>query len=397
MKKLLLATLVTAASIGAAQADGPTLYGKLNVSVGSVKSDLNNKRSTQVDSNASRFGIKGSEKLSDNLSGIYGIEWGYNVDGPNDGSANETFESRNRFIGLQYEGVGALKVGRLDTYVKTAQNGIDVFDDLQAGNLDMKRTLGGENRVSNVVALETAKFNLDGFGALQGNIMLISGEKAQTNPENLPKIGTTPSVDTTNTGANGSNKNKNGVSASVVYTNKDIGLYTALAYDSSVVSTWNAVSTFQKAPAGSINGFPTDTLRWIGSLDLTKAGIDGLSLNALFQSAELSDDSALKSNPKETAYLVSAVYKFPASVLDGVSAKIQWQNSTTKDLAVNASDVEIDQLGTVVDYAFSSKTKVYGYWAKRTLKNPANTVPTTTGKDTEYAYSAFGLGLEQKF
>lgn len=75
MKKLLLATFVSTFSIGAAQAEDPTVYGKINVSVNRVKDDLNKGTTTKVDSNSSRFGIKGNEKLTDNLSALYGIEW----------------------------------------------------------------------------------------------------------------------------------------------------------------------------------------------------------------------------------------------------------------------------------------------------------------------------------
>ncbi len=72
MKKLLPATVVSTLSMGAAHAEGPGVYGKINASVDSVKSDLVNGRTTQVDSNASRFGIKGSEKLTYKLSTLYG-------------------------------------------------------------------------------------------------------------------------------------------------------------------------------------------------------------------------------------------------------------------------------------------------------------------------------------
>jgi len=72
MKKLLLAAAVTTLSLNAAQA-APTLYGKLNVSIDNVdnksfdgKSDV-----TEINSNASRFGIKGEEKLTEKLSAIY--------------------------------------------------------------------------------------------------------------------------------------------------------------------------------------------------------------------------------------------------------------------------------------------------------------------------------------
>jgi predicted porin len=414
MKKLLLATLVAAASIGAAQADGPSLYGKINVSVDNTKSDLNQNRVTTVDSNASRFGIKGNEKLTDNLSAIYGIEWGVAIDNNSNNSKpsinNNTDTSatgttydlaaRNRFIGLQYEGIGALKFGRLDTNVKTLQyinpaQGIDIADDYVNGSFDSTQTFAGENRINNVIALESAKFDT-GYGVFSANFLVSPSEK--TVAKNA--VGTTGSTAT---------------STSVVYANKDVGLYTAIGYDVNVASIWNAANTFAyatKAPVTSVNNpfasatNNTDLFRWVGSADLGKlAGIDGVTLNGLFQQAKLSDKVAAGfagTSPKENAYLVSAIYKFPASILDGLSAKAQFQSATTKSLGNNIADVKVDQVTVDLDYAFSAKTKVYGFWAQRTLKNPNNVGTTAVplpnaGQDSNYKYQGFGLGLEQKF
>lgn len=380
MKKLLLATLVSTLSIGAAQADGPTVYGKLNVSVDSIKDDLKKGNTTKVDSNASRFGIKGNEKLTDNLSALYGIEWEVSIDG-NSGS---DLSQRDRFVGLQYDGVGALKLGRLDSYLKSSQSGVDIFNDFVDGNLDMKKTFAGEDRLNNVIALESAKFNLDGFGTLQGNLLVAPGEKVKTNPTVTPAVLSTDANST--------------VSASGIYTNKDLGLYTALAYTHNApVTTLAATSTFN--PTKTISSAATlNIVRWVGSVDLTKAGIEGVSLNALVQQAKGAEDKVFAGGeaPKETSYLVSGVYKFPAAVLDGLSAKLQYQQSTT-DFGGLTKEVKIQQLGGVVDYAYSAKTKVYGFYAKRNLKNPNNPAVSLAGKDRNYAYSVLGLGLEQKF
>ncbi|MFX9031526.1 porin, partial [Acinetobacter baumannii] len=76
----------------------PTLYGKLNVTIDQVdnknfdgKSDV-----TEVNSNASRIGVKGEEKLTDNLSAVYLAEWQINADG--DGT---DLGQRNRYIGIK--------------------------------------------------------------------------------------------------------------------------------------------------------------------------------------------------------------------------------------------------------------------------------------------------------
>jgi len=408
MKKLLLATLVSAASIGAAQADGPTVYGKINASVDSTKSDLNTKSAVTVDSNASRFGVKGSEKLTDNLSAVYGIEWGVTIDhNTTNNTSTDTYggsttdlNQRNRFIGLQYEGLGTVKVGRLDSNLKTVQyvnpaQGVDIFDDYVNGALDFTNTFNGELRNNNVIAFESAKFDL-GFGWATANFQVLPSEKTDVN---------TPAGSVVPTGATGT-------SSSVLFGNKDVGVYTGLAYDSNAASNpWNAYGSFAKA-TGSKPAY-TNAFRWVGSVDLGKIGVDGVTLNALAQQSKGTNTNlnyttgavaSSATSPKETAYLVSAIYKFPASVADGLSLKAQWQTATTSDIAIGASDVKIDQYGVDVDYAFSAKTRVYGFVAQRVIKNPNNTIAfgatpaaIATGLDTKYKFTAFGVGIEQKF
>jgi predicted porin len=400
MKKLLLATLVSAVSISAAYADGPTLYGKINASVDSVNNDLNTKSAVTVDSNASRFGVKGSEKLTDNLSAVYGIEWGVVIDHSGAGNASTDvpasggtteLNARNRFIGLQYEGVGAIKLGRLDTNFKTLQGvnpatGVDIFDDYVNGNLDMTQTFAGENRDDNVISFESAKFET-GFGALAANFQIMPSEKT-VQDGNAGKTGVTAT------------------SSSVLFTNKDVGIYTGFAYDSNQTDVWNATNTFYVAPkapattptSSALQKPTTNAFRWVGSVDLGKlVGADGVTFNALVQESKATNLASGALAPKESGYLLSAVYKFPASILDGLSAKVQWQSATTSDLGANLSDVKIDQLGADIDYAFSAKTKVYGFVAQRSIKNPNNPVSATNGYDQDYKYTAFGLGMEQKF
>ena len=101
MKKLLLAAAVTTLSLSAAQA-APTLYGKVNVSVDSYDDGKDDK--VEVNSNASRLGVKGEEKLTEKLSAVYQAEWEIDVDGGDD-----VFKKRNIFAGLKWANLGTLK------------------------------------------------------------------------------------------------------------------------------------------------------------------------------------------------------------------------------------------------------------------------------------------------
>jgi predicted porin len=392
MKKLLLATLVSAASIGAAQAADVSVYGRLNVSVDSVKNDLIRDRAITLDSNASRFGVKGGDRLNSLdseriLSVVYGIEWGVGAGGATSntstdagGTTTADLSPRNRFIGLDYSDVGAIKFGRLDTNLKVLQEinpagGIDIFNDYVNGKLDMAQVLTGENRIDNVISLESAKINLgEKAGGLQVNFMIAPSEK------------------TVAKGTTGILNAANATSTSVYYTNKDVGLYTGFAYDVNMNSTWAAIGASRL----------TETLRWVGSVDLGKmAGVTGLTVNAQVQKSEVARfvSTATTAAPEETSYLVSAIYKFPESVVDGLSAKLQYQTATTKHVnnSITALDVDIDQLGAGLDYAFTTKTKVYGFVAQRTTANENNPIFAANGVDREYKYVALGLGLDHKF
>ena len=71
MKKLLLAATVATLAMNAAQA-APTLYGKLNVTLDQIdKNGFKDESVTKLNSNASRIGVKGEEKLTEKLSAVY--------------------------------------------------------------------------------------------------------------------------------------------------------------------------------------------------------------------------------------------------------------------------------------------------------------------------------------
>ena len=146
MKKLLLAAAVTTLSLSAAQA-APTLYGKLNVSVDSY--DNGKDTVTELNSNNSRLGVKGEEKLTEQLSAVYQAEWEVDVDGGDD-----VFKKRNIFAGLKWANLGTLKAGIMDTPFKDAGTGYrDVFNDY--AHADIKEMMYGEERIENVIGIET--------------------------------------------------------------------------------------------------------------------------------------------------------------------------------------------------------------------------------------------------
>lgn len=370
MKKLLLATAITALTTSVVQA-APTVYGKLNVSIDSMdefattKADTNNV--VKVNSNASRFGIKGSEELNDKLSAIYLAEWQINVDG--DGS---DLGQRNRYLGLKYKDIGSVKVGKIDSPLKEAQGKIDYFNDLHV--LDMGKVLAGENRVNNVILLESDSSALQGFGV---NFMLQQAENSKLD----------------NNSADVGDSLGDAMSASLTYKNKDMGLSAALAGDKNIVSTFNAASS-AKAEA--------DIVRLVASLDMAAiTSLSGLTFNALMQSAEPTNLSTAAAAPataatptqpavaagafygfdKEDSFLLSAAYKIAQTPW---TVKAQYQQSQTS--FDNKDDVTLSQFGGMLDYTFNAKTRAYGYLAQQ--QDDRKNVD-----DRNY----FGLGMEYNF
>ncbi|ESK56337.1 MAG: porin [Moraxellaceae bacterium] len=336
MKKLLLAATVATLAMNAAQA-APTLYGKLNVTLDQIdKNGFKDESVTKVNSNASRIGVKGEEKLTDSLSAVYLAEWQVNTDG--DGT---DLGMRNRYIGIKADGIATLKVGRFDSYLKTAAgNNQDIFND--HNELDMTAVLAGEDRLNNVIGFETDKKLL---GGVAFNIMFQQGEESST-------------ADSAAKGKKGSRDSfGDGVSASITYDNKDIGLAAAVAGNFGVASKYSAYS---------LSDIYTDAVRVTGSLDLTQAGVDGLVFGALWQTAKPSDDTVTTTagtpsvvtsykGLQEDAYGLTAAYVIPSTP---IKLKAEYISATTE--SNGRVDRKQDLYGLGADYQINKQARFYG-------------------------------------
>jgi predicted porin len=342
MKKLLLAAAVTTLSLNAAQA-APTLYGKLNVSIDNVdnknfdgKSDV-----SEVNSNASRFGIKGEEKLTEKLSAIYLAEWAIATDG----SGSDTdLSARNRFIGLKSDGIGALKVGKFDSYFKTAAgNNQDIFNDHTI--LDITNTMYGEERSNNVIGFESDPKLLAG---LSFNVMFQQGESSSS----------------VTAGTTGNDDKRDGfgdaVSASVNYENKDLGLALAVAGNSGIQGKYNAYS---------LKDIYSDAYRVTGSYDFSTIGLKGLVLGGLWQHAEPKDDltaytaNAVTTNYQgleEDSWITAVTYK-----IGNTPFAVKGQYQSAKTARDGQDDRTIDQYGIGLDYKINKQARFYGIVAQQ--------------------------------
>lgn len=361
MKKLLLATLVSALSITAAHA-APKVYGKINLGVDYVDADGKDKV-TELNSNASRIGFKGEDELTPTLSAIYQLEYEVDVDGDSTesvtatgkdstgatvtakGTSSQVFSRRNAYLGLKSTELGTVKAGIFDSSIKEAQNKVDIFNDLVSGNIDMKKTLAGEERLSNSIAYISPE--------LEGVPVEFTLQVALHEDSTLD------------------NDSKNQIIGSAAYNQN--GVYAALAYGKDTIADYNA---------SDVKDLQSDLLRLVGQVDLGKMGVGApITLGAMYQTAEPSDDNAID---KENAYLVSAMYKLP---MEGWKAGLQYQMSNTSFTTAGKDDTDIKQFGGLVGYEFSEKTQAFGYLASRNKDN---------GK-TDADYKVFGVGMEHKF
>ncbi|PIE40712.1 MAG: porin [Gammaproteobacteria bacterium] len=268
-RKLLPLAIGAAIAMPGVALAGPTVYGKVNVSLESYDNDSYDQ--WEVNSNASRLGVKGKEKITDSLSAVYKAEFEMYVD-DGEKNANQTFKQRNIFGGLK-GGFGEVIVGKFDSPLKTSQKKVDLFNDYKLG--DIKNVLAGENRTSN-----TIQYTTPDIGAFTAKVAIIPGEGECV-------AGSTGCDDGL----------ADGVSASVAY--EQDGVYVALAADSDVNST--------------------DVIRLIAQADIA-----GVQAGLIYQEAK----DANNSDVKQKGYVLSGALDVSK---DGV-IKLQYAYSEVDEI-----------------------------------------------------------------
>ena len=253
MKRILLILALSFTSFSFAEgAIGGKVYGKANLSL--VDQDSGDSSGWNLNSNASRLGIKGESKLSEELAVVYQVEYEVCIDSGD--CKGQTFKQRNTFLGLKGN-FGMVWAGKHDTPTKLAAKKVDLFNDLEG---DIKNAFEGQNRVSNVVAYTSPKMN--GFSA---TLAMIPAEGEDVDQDGQDDTGL-----------------KDGLSYSINYT-KD-NLYLAIAGDQDIDEQ--------------------DLVRMIAQYQ-----IDALTLGFLYQQNQ--DNLGTKD---ESGYFFSAAYSLNADI-----------------------------------------------------------------------------------
>jgi len=195
MQKKLIALAVVAAFSAPALADTANVnfYGKAFMTFDQFDSGAAGASSqTRVNTNASRFGVKGSEDLGDGLKAIFQ----YEVQMDADGNAGNGFGNGTRNSGLGLEsGFGKVIFGVWDTPFKTAHNKIELFDNTT--NWSATNVIGhsaGKNyitRQKNMVQYWSPK-----MGGLQAAVMYSPDEaKTSTSDKSILSLSGTYDMD----------------------------------------------------------------------------------------------------------------------------------------------------------------------------------------------------------
>ena len=347
-KKLIVVALAAAFTLPvAAHAENGnfTFYGKINVDVESIKSDKVTTPATtatsinRLQSNASRFGFKGSADLGADLQAIYQLE--VQTDSVNDKNAKTPFNGvRNSQIGIKGN-FGSVFAGNWDTPFKTAHNKIELFDNttvFSAINL-IGMTGNGKNyntRQNNVIQYWTPHFN--GFTG-QASYALDSAKTATTD--------------------------KTAMSLAGMYEN-DM-LYGALAYETRADQT----TTTQSDNATRLVGAFKFTNGQVGITAERHSVANTTSTTASQSNVELAGSYKIENINLAATYVKNGNY-------NGVS------NSGAKQLSLRSG------------YSFSKATELYA--AYTSLENDsAASYGFYSGAAVGSKQTAFGLGMIHSF
>lgn len=311
---LAIAFAVTA-STASAQVEGPTWYGRINVTLDNINREgainlPSGQAAVEVDqweinSRASRLGVKGETAAgTSGLSVFYLIEYEINVD---DGNRGDTaFSQRNVYGGLRGN-FGELRYGKIDTLLKTIEGKVDQFNDV----VDLDEVIGGQNRIANLVHYASPTI----AGALTLNVEFSPAEGVDVDLDGNP--------DTDIEDVWGS---------SVVYERDNF--YTALAYETNQLAR-RSLDGIQRA----------DITRLVTTWKPSR-----YEIGALIQSSK---DILPQSNAEDAAYLVSGAVNAGNFKFKGQYGKAEGKKSG-----------ETGSFGIIgIDYKISNKTFFYTYAA----------------------------------
>ena len=165
MKKKLIALVVGAAAVAPALAVADvTVYGRAHISADYLD-DGADYSETNLSSNSSRLGFKGSHGINPGLTAFFQIEQQINFTTGNSNGGSD-FATRDTFVGLKGDDWGAIQAGRFDSPFKKARGPANLFGDQVGDMRNLTRTGSArfDERFDNTVQYTTPNFG--GFNAV---------------------------------------------------------------------------------------------------------------------------------------------------------------------------------------------------------------------------------------
>ena len=348
MKKLLLATAIAALSVSAANA-APTVYGKAFVAMDYVNAEFDgpagnmyDEDTVEINSHASRIGLKGSEAMTANTDVIYQLEYGTSVDGDSNG-----FKNRDTFLGVVNKQFGEFRVGKNQSTLARIDNVV-----VNQGYFDNLGTTQNENEV--IDALNMADSN-----RIASSIIWTA-----------PKYNGLP----LQLSAMYSSDDQNG--------NDDAGFGVAMMFDQGTGFTAGVAYDKDQNIAG-------DIIRGTATVDLGKYMAAPVTLGALYQVADYDYGTSKEKGLVVSGEMALANFARPASVY------AQYNNTSNLD---GFDDSDSDQIVVGGKYMYKDNIIAHAYAGMNKADNVrAYDLGTPGMVKGDAEVFVIGTGLEYKF
>lgn len=323
MKQKIIVLAIAAAFSAPALADNANVsfYGKAFLTFENYDSGAAGASSQmRVNSNASRFGVKGSEDINDGLKGIFQYEVEMDADGS---TGNGLGKTRNSGLGLE-GGFGKVVFGVWDTPFKTTHNKIELFDNTT--NWSAVKVIGisaGKDyntRQKNMVQYWSPK-----MGGLQAAVMY-SPDEAKTSTSNKSLLSLSGTYD------------QDAIYASAAYESRN---------DVTAGTTDNALRLAGKYNLGDF---------WLGAMAERIKTNTSATTNVSGTNMELVGEFKIGANR------IAASYTKAGSTAVGAAA---------------ANDV--NQIAIKYAYAFSKRTEAFAAYGSRKTNGTTSTTANTFG------------------
>lgn len=373
MKKKLIALVVGAAAVApaAAMAADVTVYGRAHISVDYLD-DGADYSETNLSSNSSRLGFKGSHQINSDLQAFFQIEQQINFTTGNS-SGGSDFATRDTFVGLKGDNWGAVQAGRFDSPFKKARGPANLFGD-QVGDMRNLTRIGDarfDERFDNTVQYTTPSFG--GFNAVFAYSMYEGQSAAQDHDQDA-------------------------FSVALNYGN---GPFTAaLAYESSEEDTGRGerdgirlAAAYSLTDAFKVVGF-YQSVEWDGVDTKYVADANGDPTNVVDVAATAAATERKRDDLTSDTFGIGGEYK----LTDATALKAMWMT-----LDSDGEDYDADMWVIGVEHKLDKAVRVYANYAvvdnddRQSLRPWAQARTANPGAAAGEEASGFSVGLRYDF